>query len=72
MGANISQLERDIGQDQFPPERYFGLVNVSSRGNKLKSIFICISVTHLTFSLVWKHLLLELSAAGVVLLQALS
>lgn len=30
MGANISQLERDIGQDQFPPnEHYFGLVNVS-------------------------------------------
>lgn len=29
-GANISQLERDIGSDQFPPnERYFGLVNVS-------------------------------------------
>ena len=30
-GANISQLERDIGADQFPPnEHYFGLVNVSS------------------------------------------
>ena len=29
-GANISQLERDIGADQFPPnEHYFGLVNVS-------------------------------------------
>lgn len=29
MGANISQLERDIGQDQFPNgEHYFGLVNV--------------------------------------------
>ena len=29
-GANISQLERDIGSDQFPPnEHYFGLVNVS-------------------------------------------
>lgn len=30
-GANISQLERDIGSDQFPPnEHYFGLVNVSA------------------------------------------
>nr|CAD7576301.1 unnamed protein product [Timema californicum] len=30
-GANISQLERDIGSDQFPPnEHYFGLVNVST------------------------------------------
>ena len=30
-GANISQLERDIGSDQFPPnEHYFGLVNVSN------------------------------------------
>lgn len=29
-GANISQLERDIGSEQFPPnEHYFGLVNVS-------------------------------------------
>lgn len=29
-GANISQLERDIGSDQFPPnEHYFGLTNVS-------------------------------------------
>ncbi|CAD0198624.1 unnamed protein product [Chrysodeixis includens] len=29
MGANISQLERDIGSEQFPPnEHYFGLVNV--------------------------------------------
>lgn len=28
-GTNISQLERDIGSDQFPPnEHYFGLVNV--------------------------------------------
>lgn len=31
-GANISQLERDIGSDQFPPnEHYFGLVNVSKQ-----------------------------------------
>lgn len=30
-GANISQLERDIGSEQFPPnEHYFGLVNVST------------------------------------------
>lgn len=29
-GTTISQLERDIGSDQFPPnEHYFGLVNVS-------------------------------------------
>lgn len=31
-GANVSQLERDIGADQFPPnEHFFGLVNVSSQ-----------------------------------------
>lgn len=30
MGANVSQLERDIGSDKFPAnEHYFGLVNVS-------------------------------------------
>lgn len=29
MGANISQLERDIGSDFPANERYFGLVNVS-------------------------------------------
>lgn len=30
-GANISQLERDIGSEQFPAnEHYFGLVNVST------------------------------------------
>ncbi|GBP79595.1 Ubiquitin carboxyl-terminal hydrolase 46, partial [Eumeta japonica] len=29
LGANISQLERDIGSEQFPPnEHYFGLVDV--------------------------------------------
>lgn len=28
-GGNVSQLEKDIGSDQFPPnEHYFGLVNV--------------------------------------------
>lgn len=31
-GANISQLERDIGSEQFPAnEHYFGLVNVSTK-----------------------------------------
>lgn len=29
-GANASQLEKEIGADQFPPnEHYIGLVNVS-------------------------------------------
>ena len=29
-GANASQLEKEIGSDQFPAnEHYFGLVNVS-------------------------------------------
>lgn len=30
MGANISQLERDIGTDFPANEHYFGLVNVSA------------------------------------------
>ena len=30
-GANASQLEKEIGSDQFPAnEHYFGLVNVSN------------------------------------------
>lgn len=30
-GANASQLEKEIGADQFPPnEHYIGLVNVSA------------------------------------------
>lgn len=41
-GANISQLERDIGSDQFPPnEHYFGLVNVSAAFNSPILFFIC-------------------------------
>lgn len=31
MGANISQLERDIGTDFPANEHYFGLVNVSAQ-----------------------------------------
>lgn len=35
MGANVSQLERDIGSDKFPAnEHYFGLVNVRRKCNK--------------------------------------
>ena len=31
-GANASQLEKEIGSDQFPAnEHYFGLVNVSNQ-----------------------------------------
>jgi len=37
-GTTISQLERDIGSDQFPPnEHYFGLVNVSVTLYPMKS-----------------------------------
>lgn len=39
-GTNISQLERDIGSDQFPPnEHYFGLVNVSAKATTVTSSF---------------------------------
>jgi ubiquitin carboxyl-terminal hydrolase 12/46 len=44
-GTNISQLERDIGSDQFPPnEHYFGLVNVS-----LTASSILLKLTHSFF-----------------------
>ena len=37
-GANASQLEKEIGSDQFPAnEHYFGLVNVSDILHKLYS-----------------------------------
>ncbi|XP_022176066.1 ubiquitin carboxyl-terminal hydrolase 12 isoform X2 [Myzus persicae] len=45
MGGNVSQLERDIGSDQFPPnEHYFGLVNFGNTcysNSVLQALYFC-------------------------------
>lgn len=45
MGANISQLERDIGSEQFPAnEHYFGLVNFGNTcysNSVLQALYFC-------------------------------
>ncbi|XP_074038705.1 ubiquitin-specific protease 12/46 [Leptinotarsa decemlineata] len=45
MGANISQLERDIGSEQFPcNEHYFGLVNFGNTcysNSVLQALYFC-------------------------------
>ncbi|KAI8440587.1 hypothetical protein MSG28_001811 [Choristoneura fumiferana] len=45
IGANISQLERDIGSEQFPPnEHYFGLVNFGNTcysNSVLQALYFC-------------------------------
>lgn len=44
MGANISQLERDIGSDFPANEHYFGLVNVSSKFKTFLQCFDLLSI----------------------------
>ncbi|KAI9577058.1 ubiquitin carboxyl-terminal hydrolase 46 [Glossina fuscipes] len=45
MGANVSQLEREIGSDMFPPnEHYFGLVNFGNTcysNSVLQALYFC-------------------------------
>jgi len=45
MGANASQLEKDIGSDMFPPnEHYFGLVNFGNTcysNSVLQALYFC-------------------------------
>ncbi|VVC30238.1 Ubiquitin specific protease, conserved site,Peptidase C19, ubiquitin carboxyl-terminal [Cinara cedri] len=45
MGGNVSQLEKDIGSDQFPPnEHYFGLVNFGNTcysNSVLQALYFC-------------------------------
>ena len=45
MGANASQLEKDIGSDLFPPnEHYFGLVNFGNTcysNSVLQALYFC-------------------------------
>uniref|UniRef100_A0A6G1SLI8 ubiquitinyl hydrolase 1 n=1 Tax=Aceria tosichella TaxID=561515 RepID=A0A6G1SLI8_9ACAR len=45
MGSNVSQLEREIGIDQFPPnEHYFGLVNFGNTcycNSVLQALYFC-------------------------------
>ncbi|XP_068156955.1 ubiquitin carboxyl-terminal hydrolase 46 [Drosophila tropicalis] len=45
MGANVSQLEREIGTDLFPPnEHYFGLVNFGNTcysNSVLQALYFC-------------------------------
>ena len=58
-GANASQLEKEIGSDQFPAnEHYFGLVNVSEISRKLYSIEYIRDNTNknsfLNFMMYWK------------------
>lgn len=70
MGANVSQLERDIGSDFPANEHYFGLVNVSENRQFSRQCFDFIR-WHFLFA-VRQHLLFQLGAAGALLLQAIS
>lgn len=68
-GGNVSQLERDIGSDQFPPnEHYFGLVNVC-----IYCYFIIdnVSVYNYYYATVWQHVLQQLGTPSVIFLPSI-
>lgn len=78
-GANASALEKEIGSEQFPVnEHYFGLVNV--RKQYMVQILCFVSIPLALYShwllpcgiLVREYMLLQLGAAGTVLLPTVS
>lgn len=72
-GASASQLEKDIGQEFPPNEHFFGLVNV--RINlPCNFIYILLMFTYLSIvlTIVWQHMLLQLSVTSSFFLPAIS
>ena len=69
MGANASQLEKDIGSDLFPPnEHYFGLVSLMA-----PTFYLLIDIKLFSNSKgqFRQHMLLQLCPPGALLLQAI-
>ena len=75
MGANASQLEKDIGSDLFPAnEHYFGLVCIFRvfRVPCVTATFIltCIGPSYVFSGEFREHMLLKLCSSSTLLLQA--
>ena len=75
MGANASQLEKDIGSDLFPAnEHYFGLVSIFRvfRVPCVTPTFIltCIGPSYVFSGEFREHMLLKLCSSSTLLLQA--